>query len=350
VFGNVWIRPTGQMWVYRTLRLVGNRATFFRQDWPEDGRLKKLHDMRAIVPYTVDDKTGRESRTNPWNDLSTPYMCHFMEHDKAAGKSTEVLGYVSNADEVGVKSGIFIVGRDSRFLTSGPSSMVVAKGATVVLLDGAHCSHGQNQFVSDAGGNMDWQVSDGAEVTGGTPDRPLRRHAYLGLGYSNWMNLPVPRLPDDKTEIPVLPSGAKRYYGYGGYNAMIRGHLIGYPAPGSNARLVVCWQRIVAGGAGAWGRSDEGLVGVFPKILPKITIWISGTSRIENVRFDDLHRGGIVAPSIDTFRKWKNITFGDACLSKDPNELVRGYEAEIAGMKNAGPMSVLEPKEKYTTK
>jgi hypothetical protein len=53
---------------------------------------------------------------------------------------------------------------------------------------------------------------------------------------------------------------------------------------------------------------------------------------------------------MDTFRKWKNITFGAACLSQDPVELVRGYEAEIATMKDAGPMSPLEPKTKYTTK
>ncbi|MCX6997004.1 MAG: hypothetical protein NTV49_07930, partial [Kiritimatiellaeota bacterium] len=61
-------------------------------------------------------------------------------------------------------------------------------------------------------------------------------------------------------------------------------------------------------------------------------------------------RGGIVAPSLETFKSWKNISFGDACLSKDPNELVRGYEAEIAAMKNAGPRHPLEPKTKYTTK
>ncbi|MCX6877141.1 MAG: hypothetical protein NTW21_25525 [Verrucomicrobia bacterium] len=56
-------------------------------------------------------------------------------------------------------------------------------------------------------------------------------------------------------------------------------------------------------------------------------------------------------PDMDTevIGQWKNISFGDACLSKDPNELVCGYEAEIATMKNAGPMSPLEPKPRYTT-
>jgi len=208
-------------------------------------------------------------------------------------------------------------------------------------MDGAQCSHGRNQFV-----NRDWGVHAGAEVTGGTPDRPLRRDAYMGLGYRNWQNLPVPEPENHK---PKPQTGAKKYYAYGKYNAMVQGDLIGYPAPGTNARLVVCWQRISSGGAGNWGRRDEAFQEVFPKFLPKIGIWISGTSKLENVRFDDLHRGGIVTESMETFRKWKNISFGDGCLSRDPNELVRGYKAELAEMGGRHPMSTLEPKKKYTT-
>jgi len=342
IFGNVWVRPAGKM-IPSQLRLAGNRDTFIRRDWPADGVLKKMHDERVVTPF--DPKASTEA--NPWWDH---FVTVYLTHEKEPGKSTEAVGLVSAMDEVAIKSGTFIVGRDSRFFSVGPAQIAVLKGAKVVLLDGAHCSHGQNQFVSDAGGNRDWQVDEGAEVSGGTPDRPLHRDAYMGLGYSNWMNLPVAKLPDDKNEIPVLPSGAKRYYGYGGYNAMISGKLIGYPAPGCEARLVVCWQRIAHGGPGSWGRSDEAIKSVFAKLLPKITVWFSGAALLEHVRFDDLHCGGIVAPGMETFRKWKNITFGDACFSKDPNELVRGYAAEVATMKDAGPMSTLEPKEKYTTK
>ena len=281
----------------------------------------------------------------PAHALDIKAITVYMSHEKEPGKSTEVVGYANAADEVGIKSGTFVVGRDSRFVSIGPSTVaVVGKGAKVVLLDGAQCSHGMNQY------SVDWNVTDGAVVSGGTPDRPLRRDAYLGLGYRNWMNLPVARAQGDQKEIPVLPSGAKIYYGYGEYNALINGDLIGYPAPGNNARLVVCWQRISGGGARAWGRQDEGLTSMFPKILPKIAVWFSGTAKLENVRFDDLHRGGIVTPSMDTFKSWKNISFGDGCLGKDPNELVRGYEAEIAEMERAHPTSILEPKEKYTTK
>jgi len=186
-------------------------------------------------------------------------------------------------------------------------------------MDGAQCSHGQNQFV-----NKDWNVASGGEVTGGSPDRPLRRDAYFGVGYRNWMNLPVPE-PENCNKHPEEQTGVKIYYGYAGYNAMIDGDLIGYPAKGCDARLVVCWQRISGGGAGSWGRRDEGFTSMFHKIVPKIAVWIGGASKLENVRFDDLHRGGIVTPSMDIIKSWKNVTFGAGCLSKDPSELIRVY-------------------------
>ncbi|MHC4201431.1 MAG: hypothetical protein ACYSU0_15685 [Planctomycetota bacterium] len=329
IFGNLWIRNNGMLTSWRNMTFAGNRDTFLRQDWPEDGKLKKLHDERLVSPYDPKEKTpfwmqdGRKHRS----------ITTYMVHDKPSGKSTEMLGYVRILDEVGIKSGTFIVGRDSRFVSMGPSSVSVQRGAKVVLMDGAQGSHGQNQFV-----NRDWGVARGAAVTGGTPDRPLKRDAYFGVGYRNWMNLPVPE-PKNSKKKPKQQAGPKRYYGYDGHNARIDGDLIGYPAPGSDARLVVCWQRISSGGAGNWGRRDEAFKKVFPKIVPKISIWFGPAARVANVRFDDLHRGGIVTPSADVFRKWKNVTFGDACLSKDPKELIREN-------KSGKP---LPPEKKYTS-
>ncbi len=309
-------------------------SSFLRFDWPEDGVLSKLHNARTISPYKENDEVIK----TPW---ATNTIGTYMAHDKPQGISTEVLGFARMADEVGIKSGTFIIGRDSRFVTTGPSSVSVTKGAKVVLMDGAQCSHGQNQFV-----NRDWGVHTGAEVTGGTPDRPLRRDAYMGLGYRNWQNLPIPERENEKAK---PQTGAKKYYAYGGYNAMVQGDLIGYPAPGTDARLVVCWQRISSGGAGSWGRTDAAFQEVFPKFLPKISIWISGTSKLVNVRFDDLHRGGIVTANMETYESWKNISFGDACLSRDPKDLVRSYETELKETGEKHPMSILEPKQKYTT-
>jgi len=341
VYGNVWLRPDSKLYVYRTLAMVGARDTFIRRDWPRDGNLKKRHDTRTATPFNLAIETSRKPQAaNPW---SYGTICHFMVHDKP-GKTTEIVGYVNISDELGVKSGTFIVGRDSRFLSVGPAAVTVNRGAKVVLMDGSQCSHGQNQLV-----NRDWNVASGGQVTGGTPDRPLKRDAYFGLGYRNWMNLPVPPRPKNPKKIETLPSGAKIHYGYGGYNAQIKGDLIGYPAKGTDARLVVCWQRIASGGAGAWGRSDEAFKKMFPTIPPKIGIWVSGDSRLDNVRFDDLHRGGLVTQSMETFKKWKSISFGGDCLSKDANDLVRGYEAEIRTRVKGNPTSILEPIKKYTT-
>jgi hypothetical protein len=314
VFGNMWNRHGGMLMTWRNLTFAGGSDTFVRQDWPEDGRLKKMHDERLVAPYDPKEKTpfwmvdGRRHRS----------ITTYLVHAKTAGKSTELVGYVRSLDEVGIKSGTLIVGRNSRFVSMGPSAVTVSKGAKVVMMDGAICCHGQNQFV-----NKDWSIAPGAEVTGGTPDRPLKRDAYFGVGYRNWTNLPVPDASNHKKKTKPQ-TGPKCYYGFEGSNARIQGDLIGYPAKGTEARLVVGWQRISAGGAGNWGRRDEAFKKVFPNMPPKITIWVE-SPRIENVRFDDLHRGGILTPKADIFKSkgWKNVTFGDACLSKDPKELFR---------------------------
>jgi hypothetical protein len=329
VQGNVWIRPSGGMMSGQgNLAFVGDKHTFLRYDWPEDGVLKKTHDERLVSPF----KENGEVIKTPWmvNTVAT-----YMGHNKAEGISTEVLGFVRLADEVRIQGGIFVIGRDSRFTTSGPSCVSVGKGAKVVLMDGAMCCHAKNQFV-----NKDWGVGTGAVVTGGTPDRPLKRDAYFGLGYRNWMNLTVPPPPEKKQKQPPkkpqkkkeprrTPDGTIVQYGYGGYSASVDGSLIGYPASGSKARLVVCWQRISSGGAGNWGRGDEAFQKVFPSFPAKIAVSFGKESMVENVRFDDLQFGGIVLPSMDIFNKWKNISFGDSCLGKKTEDHVRAYAKEF---------------------
>ena len=52
-----------------------------------------------------------------------------------------------------------------------------------------------------------------------------------------------------------------------------------------------------------------------------------------------MHRGGIVTLSADVFKKWKNVTFGNGCLSKYPTELIRESEKG----------KPLTPDKKYTT-
>ncbi|MHC4249891.1 MAG: hypothetical protein ACYS9X_12255 [Planctomycetota bacterium] len=327
VFGNVWIRPGGIFYVYRTLKLAGARNTFFRNDWPADGRLKELHDTGAIVSF--DPANPRKPNPWSWRTDKRPSVCHFFQHDKPGG-TTEFLGYSSTRDEARVMAGTLIVGRDSRFLNGGAAIIDVARGAAIALMDGAMAGKAVNQF------GICLRMQDGT-ITAGTPDRPLKRDARLGVGYSNWMNMSFP----DQT---VGRRGNS--YDYGRFSASVSGKLIGYPAAGAEARLVFGWQRISAGGGGRGVKATDGFNQAFARLQPKITVWMNPDVQIENVRFEDLHRGGIVLTDAALVAKWKNVTYGDGCLSKDSKELVRVYK----GKTNRGrPTEALKPEKRYTS-
>ena len=327
VFGNVWIRPGGSLYIYRTLKLVGSGHTFFRNDWPADGALKKLHDTGAVVAF--DPENPRKPNPWSWRANRTPSICHFFQHDKP-GKTTEMIGCSASRDEVGIKAGTLIVGRDSRFLCGGAANLDVARGAAIALMDGAMTGKTVNQFGVCC-------RMQGGSVTAGLPDRPLKRDARLGLGYSNWMNLSFPNQNKGRRG---------NSYDYGRFSATLSGKLNGYPAKDSSAALVVGWQRISAGGGGRGVKATEGFNQRFAKLVPKITIWIGAETEITNVRFEDLHRGGIVLPDAAAAAKWKNVTFGKGCLSTNAKDLIREYKGKTH---RGRPTEPLKPEKKYTS-
>ena len=324
VFGNVWIRPGGKLFAYKTLMLLGSRDTFFRNDWPEDGVLKKLHDTGGIVAFDP----ANPKDPNPWVDKQSS-VCQFLSYDRPKG-STEMIGYSYSHDEIGIKAGTLIVGRDSRFLCGGPARIYINEGAAIVLMDGAVTGKTVNQF-------RPCLVMQGGQITAGTPDRPVKRDARIGVGYSNWMNL---SFPDQKK------SQGRGMYAYGDFSASLSGKLIGYPAEGSDARLVFGWQRVRHGGGGRGVNHTDGFKQVFAKLQPKITVWVAPETEIKNVRFEDLHRGGIVVHDAAAAKNWKNVTYGNGCLSKDPKELIREYKGKVH---RGRPMEQLKPEKKYTS-
>ena len=235
-----------------------------------------------------------------------------VQHDKTEATS-EIRGFVTSVDEVAVYSGTLIVGRDSRFLCHGAARIAVLKDATLALMDGAMAGHSRNEH------RLNLYVAPGGAITGGMPDRPLKRDARYGLSYHDWMN--------------------RNSRNYGQYSAEVSGRLIGYPAKESDARLVFGWHRVVVG-PDHWGGMET-----YAKMVPKIMLWFKGDAEVENVRFEDLHRGGILMPDAAAARKWKNVTFGAGCLSNDPKELIREYKGKFSHN-----MAVdLLPGKKYTS-
>ena len=312
IFGNVWLRPGAKFYAYRSLMLLGTRDTFFRKDWPEDGKLKKLHDTGTRTPFV-----RAKPKVTPWGAGEGLAVSHFFNHDKVDA-STEILGYVRNRDEFAIKSGTMIVGRGSRLMCGTPAWFKVMEAGKIVLLDGAVIGKSANEF--------GYGVNIQGTVTGGTPDRPLKRDAKIGIPYHNWMHLTFDSQPGNYTPDP------------GGIAGSFTGKTTCYPAPNSDARVVIGWS-----GIGAWrGHRGRGLTESFfdtyAKLQPKITLWIGEEAEFDNVRFEDLHRGGIILPDANAFKSWKNVTFGDGCLSKDPNDIFREFKKEG----HRGPPSIRE--------
>ena len=300
LFGNLWIRPQGNLYVYRTLKPSGSSNTFIRKDWPKDGKLKKLHDTGTPTPF---DRAN--PKANPWGNLTVAFFFH---HDKQDA-STEILGFVSNRDEFSVRSGTMIVGRGSRLMCGTAASFRIAKAGKLVLLDGAMVGKYANEFGCG--------VFIEGTATGGRPDRPLKRDARIGIPYDNWMHLPF-----DVQQRNYKPRP-------GGVSGSLSGKITCYPAPNSNARVVIGWS-----GIGSWRghrgwKMTESFYDTYAKLPPKITLWVGQGAEFENVRFDNLHRGAIVLPDANAFKSWKNVTFGDGCLSKDPSDIFREFKDRV---------------------
>lgn len=319
--GNLWIRPGGNMWNFGTLNLTGKNDSFIRFDWP-DQDLYGMHQNRTVVPFDP-----AEPKSQPWKrNLISQYL-----HLNKYGKSTEICGLVSSGDEIKIKDGILIVGRDSRLLSGRNSHPLIEKGATLALMDGAMVAKWTNEFYVD-------YILEGS-ITGGLPDRPLKRDAHLGLGYKNWMNISF----SGQEELDSKKLGQSRIgYGYVGLESKGgESSLIGYPAPGSDARLVVCWHRI-ASWNGYKVNESEGFFEDYLKLLPKITLQTPAI--VKNVRFEDLHRGGLITGDSDALGDFENVSFGDGNLSDEPEKLVRHH----TGGHHGGRAKNLSPDPEYT--
>lgn len=322
--GNLWIKPHGGMWNFGTLNLTGVRHTFVRYDWQSE-ELRQMHRDRTVVPFDPDNP-----KSQPWK---ASVISQYLYLNKP-GKSAEVRGFVSAGDEIKVMDGTLIVGRDSRLLGGRNSHPLIETGGIIALMDGSLMGKWTNEFYAD-------YLLKGA-ITGGLPDRPLQRDAFLGLGYKNWMNIGFA----GQESLDAKKIGQSRM-GYG-YSALEpkgpKSSLIGYPAPGSDAKLVVGWHRIASWNGYKLNETDE-FFKDYMKLQPKITLMLPAT--VKNVRFEDLHRGGIITGSKDLLSTFKsdNVTFGEGNLSENPEDLIRIYE----GRTHAGRAIELEAKPEYTS-
>jgi len=66
----------------------------------------------------------------------------------------------------------------------------------------------------------------------------------------------------------------------------------------------------------------------FDSIPAKIDLWCGRGVKMDGLRFEDLHRGGLMYADEATKRSWKNLEFGESCEGTD--------EADYSRMEKVG--------------
>ena len=283
--GNVWIRPRGGLRL-KTLAPVGDKHTFLRSE--------------------VDLGKGREGR--PGKMFSV-----YFKQNKPGG-SVEMIGHFATVDEVHLFAGATILSPGCRFEPGRNSTPLVDKGASLVLLDGAYFGKWLNDM------RMLDLVLRGT-LQGGTPSRPLAKDATLALSFRNWNRTELGQgsefTGDNKphrvrravlgrrASLMVEPGGAIRTFA----------------ADGSEAKLVVRWHGIERNWVANLDLAAQEKR--YGRTIPRyITVYLDANTTVDGVRFDHVHKGGVLFRDAATRATWRNITFG-AHNGATPDELFR---------------------------
>lgn len=273
--GNLWIRAGGKMGNHGNTRLVGSVATFMRNDNGD-----------AAV-----------------NQSPGSHISQYQYVDKD-GASVEMVGNFSYTDEFRVMKGLLVIGPDSRVQPGRNATPTVAKGAALALMDGCWFGKWINQFET-------LELDCAGAVTGGLPERPLRRSAFWGLSFKNW----------NGTKIPV-PAGSEQDKEW---NTRIPGVLLRsgasiavHSADPAKVRLVIGWHGLTttyalydeANPKKAKAQTDPAVMAAYKAIPPQIDLYLEKGASISGVELRDLHPGGLILADDSLRAACRDLAFG----------------------------------------
>jgi hypothetical protein len=278
IYGNVWIKRGGRIYVGGNTALAGPHHTFYRND-----------------------------------DLANIRCSQHLQVNKPSGASAEILGHVTVLDEFTVFDGAAVVGPDSKFQPGRNSMPTIRPGGALALMDGAVWAKWQN----------DWTARDlevGGTVQGGLADRPLTRDAYLLLHFKNYTGAGG---RDAAAGNPRERGGASTR----AVSLVLRdgAALRSYTADAASARLVVTYggvpwtkYRPEAGSENerrslAEDPQRKNLYAWLDALPRHIDVWAGKGVVLQTVRFDYLHAGGLMAADPADADAWRDVTFGPNC-------------------------------------
>jgi len=288
VFGNLWVKHGGSFRA-KTLRTIGSGQRFLRND-----------------------NTKYPDRLYPRRVNRVSSLSHYARF--AGSGALWVFGANSTFDEFFIDAD-FIVGPDSIIQPGRNAHPHVAKGAKLVLLDGAYFGNWSNTM-----GKPDL-TCDGT-IQGGLPEKPLKRMAMLGLHFKNYSGRPHPALVKDPNA-PGSTSGAPRNVTKDVPTlGMAPGTALrAYTTDPERAPFVIGWTGFSPSTHIFHRQRDYELEAWYHRIPRRLKIEFGKGVTVENVTFDHVLKGGLIVESRTDFEQWRNVRFGEHCEGK-PAELV----------------------------
>ena len=287
--GNMWIARDGMYRCRYTTTLSAGKNTFF------------LNDQPRLTPESPGAKRVRNGYIIPHdNKYSLSQYVNVSKGDE----SVEFVGTVATSDDFQMLSGTVIVAEDAQLWPGTRSVQYVRVGTTLRLMSGAEYGKAYNAPGSGYGfkyseGSLDVVVA--GRVEAGSPDHPITKDVHFNISFKAPVGF---ESPSDGTLERRVPGAII------GPGAQIRVHTTD-PA---KAKLVIGWHRR----HNAWFESR--LKG-YKEMPEEIAIGICGSLMLENVRFENVAKEGLLMEDPSAVDRWKNVTFGESCRGT-PKELI----------------------------
>jgi len=289
--GNLWVARGGFYRSRYTTRLTGEKHTFL------------LNDQPRLTPGSPGVKPVRSGYIVPMEHGGPGYdgysVGQYLNIRKANDASVELIGTIMSSDDFQMVSGTLIVAENGQLWPGTRSVQHLRAGTTLRLMSGAEYGKAHNATGSGYGckykeGSLDVIVAGRVEV--GSPEYPITNDVKFGISFKE----PV-GFGELKNRLPgaVIVPGAE---------------FVVHTADPEKARLVIGWHER----HNAWFESRlEG----YKEMPEEIALGICGNLMLENVRFENVAKEGLIMENPSTAERWKNVTFGESCHGT-PEELI----------------------------
>jgi hypothetical protein len=300
-YGNIWLAQSAEFYGGGQATIRGDRHSFI----VSGRRMPEGQDVRKVTG--ANDPRGGSGY---FRAKSFARKLVFRKDVKNA--SVELIGSASTGDETQFVRGVLIIS-DNSLLAIGPRcTQTVFPEAVLQLQSGAIVAKKSNYLARD-----DMLVA--GTLRAGSPRRPITRHCYVGLSSTDWDGR-IRQVAYDEGRTKPWWDGRDTadWPAYVSLRVAPQARIRTHSARPDDARLVFCWHGKEGFGDHIRGVKGQKQTAVYRDLLGQISLAFMGSTRLQDVTFRGVSPGGLMLANVNTLRRWRNVSFGDA----QPRQLV----------------------------